>query len=84
MSEAEWKTRKERIDKWLKSLPQPWEIVRYKDGLKNDNIQRMQSGGDEGGDGKTGKPMPAHGTEKFICTAFFGMYFDPAAWLDHL
>ena len=33
MSEAEWKTRKERIDRWLKSLPQPWEIVRYKDGL---------------------------------------------------
>ena len=28
MSEAEWKTRKERIDRWLKSLPQPWEIVR--------------------------------------------------------
>ena len=27
------KTRKERIDKWLKSLPEPWEIVRYRDGL---------------------------------------------------
>lgn len=33
MNEAEWKTRKERIDKRLRSLSQPWKIVRWKDGL---------------------------------------------------
>jgi type I restriction enzyme R subunit len=33
MSEAKWKTRKERIDKKLRSLGQPWQIVRWKDGL---------------------------------------------------
>ncbi len=32
-SEPEWKTRKERIDKRLTALPQPWEIIRYKDEL---------------------------------------------------
>lgn len=33
MPEAEWKTRKERIDRRLKSLPQPWEIVRRVESL---------------------------------------------------
>jgi type I restriction enzyme R subunit len=33
MSEAEWKTRKERIDKRLRSLPRPWTIIPFGDGL---------------------------------------------------
>jgi type I restriction enzyme R subunit len=31
--ELEWKTRKERIDKKLKSLNSPWSIIKYHDGL---------------------------------------------------
>lgn len=30
MPEVEWKTRKERIDRWLKSLPQSWKLVLLK------------------------------------------------------
>jgi len=33
MSELEWKTRKERIDKRLRSLPQPWIIIPWADSL---------------------------------------------------
>lgn len=32
-NEPEWKTRKERIDKRLAALPQPWTIIKYKEGL---------------------------------------------------
>lgn len=31
--ELEWKTRKERIDRKLQNLSQPWKIIRYKEGL---------------------------------------------------
>jgi type I restriction enzyme, R subunit len=33
MTESEWQTRKNRIDKRLKNLPQPWKILKYKEGL---------------------------------------------------
>ena len=32
-NEPEWKTRKKRIDKRLAALPQPWTIIKYKEGL---------------------------------------------------
>ncbi|MGE5604855.1 MAG: type I restriction endonuclease, partial [Bacteroidota bacterium] len=31
--ELEWKTRKERIDRKLQNLSQPWKIIKYKEGL---------------------------------------------------
>lgn len=33
MTESEWQTRKNRIDRRLKNLPQPWKILKYKEGL---------------------------------------------------
>src|SRR3989338_7950097 len=33
MTEAEWKTRKERINKKLKALHPSWKIVRFKEGV---------------------------------------------------
>ena len=33
MPELEWQTRKNRIDTKLKGLPQPWQIIKYKEGL---------------------------------------------------
>ena len=33
MNEAEWQTRKERIDKRLRATQPPWKIIRYRDGL---------------------------------------------------
>jgi len=38
MSEAEWFTRKERIDKRLRSLPQPWIIIPWEDGLQTGKL----------------------------------------------
>jgi type I restriction enzyme R subunit len=37
--ELEWKTRKERIDKKLKSLNPPWSIIKYHDGLDISTLQ---------------------------------------------
>ena len=31
--ELEWKTRRERINTKLTSLPQPWKIIKYREGL---------------------------------------------------
>jgi hypothetical protein len=33
MNEAEWQTRKNRIDKRLRSIDPGWTIIRYRDGL---------------------------------------------------
>ena len=33
IDEKEWQTRKERIDKKLKSLNPSWKIIKYSDGL---------------------------------------------------
>src|SRR5262245_40372519 len=33
MNESEWQTRKARIDKKLRSVVPPWQIVRYSDSL---------------------------------------------------
>ena len=33
MNEAEWQTRKSRIDRRLRALTPPWRIIRYHDGL---------------------------------------------------
>lgn len=33
MTEAEWKTRKERIDKKLKALKPSWQIIKFKEGM---------------------------------------------------
>jgi type I restriction enzyme, R subunit len=33
LNEAEWRTRKTRIDIRLRSLNPPWEIIRYREGL---------------------------------------------------
>jgi len=38
--ELEWKTRKERIDKRLKALSPPWEIIRYKEGMDLTTLER--------------------------------------------
>ena len=38
MSEAEWKTRKERIDKRLRSLTPPWQIIKWRDDLQLDAL----------------------------------------------
>ncbi|MCL6447656.1 MAG: DEAD/DEAH box helicase family protein [Armatimonadetes bacterium] len=38
--ELEWKTRKERIDKRLRSLSIPWNIVKYNDRLDISTLQR--------------------------------------------
>lgn len=38
MTELEWQTRKERIDTRLKGLPQPWDIIKYKEGLETNNL----------------------------------------------
>ncbi len=40
MTEYEWQTRKERIDKNLKSISPPWEIIKYSDGLDTKNLHR--------------------------------------------
>ena len=33
MNEAEWQTRKQRIDTRLRALQPPWQIIRYRDEL---------------------------------------------------
>jgi type I restriction enzyme R subunit len=33
MNEAEWQTRKKRIDARLRSCSPPWKILHYKDGM---------------------------------------------------
>ena len=38
LSEPEWKTRRERINTKLTSLPQPWIIVRHHHGLKTSSL----------------------------------------------
>ena len=40
MTENEWKTREERIDKKLKSLHPPWKIIKYRDGLDTSSLAR--------------------------------------------
>ncbi len=40
MTEYEWQTRKERIDRKLKSLNPPWKIIKYSDGLDTKVLQR--------------------------------------------
>jgi type I restriction enzyme, R subunit len=40
MSEAEWLTRKKRIDTWLRSLNPKWEIVRYREGMDLSKLHR--------------------------------------------
>lgn len=37
--ELEWQTRKERINKKLTSLPLPWNIIRYCDGMDTSALQ---------------------------------------------
>jgi type I restriction enzyme R subunit len=39
LGELEWQTRKERINKKLASLPLPWNIIRYRDGLDTSTLQ---------------------------------------------
>jgi type I restriction enzyme R subunit len=39
MTEAEWLTRKKRIDTWLRSLNPKWEIVHYREGLDLSTLQ---------------------------------------------
>ena len=41
LGEAEWKTRKNRIDTKLKKLSQPWDIVPYKPGLDVTKLKRV-------------------------------------------
>lgn len=38
--EFEWKTRKERVDRRLKSLSSSWSIVKYHDGLDTSKLER--------------------------------------------
>ncbi|MDH7576430.1 MAG: DEAD/DEAH box helicase family protein [Bacillota bacterium] len=40
LDEREWQTRKERIDKRLRSLSQPWQIIKYHDGLDPSILER--------------------------------------------
>ena len=40
LDEAEWKTRKERIDTRLRTLSQPWDIVPYKPTLDVSKLKR--------------------------------------------
>ncbi len=40
INEPEWKTRKERIDKKLKALNSPWNIVKYSNQLKIETLDR--------------------------------------------
>ena len=40
VTENEWKTRKERIDKKLKALKPPWKIIKYSDKLDTKILQR--------------------------------------------
>jgi len=40
VTENEWKTRKERIDKKLKALKPPWDIIKYSERLDTKNLQR--------------------------------------------
>jgi type I restriction enzyme R subunit len=37
--ELEWKTRKDRIDRKLKSLNPPWSIIKHHDGLDTSSLQ---------------------------------------------
>ncbi|MEW6573927.1 MAG: type I restriction endonuclease, partial [Bacillota bacterium] len=39
LSEREWETRKKRIDSRLRALNQPWEIIKYRDGLDTSSLQ---------------------------------------------
>ena len=39
--ESEWLTRKKRIDAKLRSLPQPWDIMPYRDGLDTTSLHAV-------------------------------------------
>ncbi len=41
MDEAEWQTRKKRIDTKLRSLSPQWQIIRYRDGLDLASLHRI-------------------------------------------
>ena len=41
MNEAEWQTRKQRLDTRLRALQPPWKIVRYSDGLDFSTLDRV-------------------------------------------
>jgi len=41
LSEAEWKTRKERIDTKLRKLSEPWDIVPHKPSLDVSKLKRV-------------------------------------------
>lgn len=38
MTELEWQTRKKRIDTKLKGLPQPWQIIKHKEGMDTSSL----------------------------------------------
>src|SRR6266581_784379 len=38
MDEAEWKTRRDRIDKRLRACNPPWQLIRWKEGLATSNL----------------------------------------------
>jgi type I restriction enzyme, R subunit len=44
MTEYEWQTRKERIDKKLKALSPPWKIIKYSEGLETKDLNRYAVG----------------------------------------
>ena len=39
--ELEWRTRRERINTKLTSLPHPWKIIRYRDGIAISSLNRV-------------------------------------------
>lgn len=41
MNEAEWQTRKQRIDTRLRALQPPWKIIRYRDGLDLSTLDQV-------------------------------------------
>jgi hypothetical protein len=44
MTEPEWQTRKERIDKKLKALNPAWKIIKYSHGLDTKNLHKCAIG----------------------------------------
>ena len=41
MNEAEWQTRKQRIDTRLRGVHPPWQIIRYHKGQGEDDADRL-------------------------------------------
>lgn len=41
MDEAEWPTRKKRVDTQLRSLSPQWQIIRYREGLDLSSLHRV-------------------------------------------